>query len=115
MLAWVSKVTGDPVHGAVQLDLALRDGVRICQLMAVIMPDCPARQPILAGTIEASIKPAKLNKVILVSEFYTCTRQAHRTNIQQFLREVEQYGVPDRFLFQVRSAGRYHGMGWVVH
>ena len=60
MLAWVSKVTGDPVHGAVQLDLALRDGVRICQLMAVIMPDCPARQPILAGTIEASIKPAKL-------------------------------------------------------
>ena len=67
--------------GAVQIDFYLRDGVRICQLMNRIKENSINKHEIVTGNIEA-----------------------HRQNIQLFLTAVKSYGVPTKYLFEVRQA-----------
>ena len=66
--------------GAVQIDFFLRDGVRICQLMNKIKADSINKQDIITGNIEA-----------------------HKNNIQLFIEAAAKYGVPDKYLFQVKE------------
>ena len=65
--------------GAVQIDFFLRDGVRICQLMNKIKAESINKQDIITGNIEA-----------------------HKNNIQHFIEAAGKYGVPDKYLFQVK-------------
>ena len=71
-------------QGAVQIDFFLRDGVRICQLINKIKPSAICKQEIVTGTTEAN-----------------------RTNILNFLKAAELYGVPARFLFEVQICLKY--------
>ena len=63
--------------GAVQIDFFLRDGVRICQLMNKIKENSINKQEIITGNIDA-----------------------HRGNIQAFIKAARTYGVPDKYLFE---------------
>ena len=63
--------------GAVQIDFFLRDGVRICQLMNKIKENSINKQEIITGNIDA-----------------------HRANIQAFIKAARTYGVPDKYLFE---------------
>ena len=66
-------------QGAVQIDLFLRDGVKICQLMNKIHEGAIKKHSIMAGTTEA-----------------------RKNNINLFLEAVRAYGVPSKYLFEVR-------------
>ena len=63
--------------GAVQIDFFLRDGIRICQLMNKIKENSINKQEIITGNIDA-----------------------HRGNIQAFIKAARTYGVPDKYLFE---------------
>ena len=60
-----------------QIDFFLRDGIRICQLMNKIKENSINKQDIITGNVEA-----------------------HRGNIQAFLRAAHTYGVPNKYLFE---------------
>ena len=94
VLEWIAKVIMEPLQvksvtvcerkqfhfnfkGAVQIDFFLRDGVRICQLMNKIKENSINRQEIITGNIDA-----------------------HRANIQAFIKAARTYGVPDKYLFE---------------
>merc|ERR1712130_26711 len=78
VLEWIAKVIQEPLQGSVQIDFFLRDGVRICQLINKIKENSISKQEIITGNIEA-----------------------HRKNIQQFLKAAGRYGVPEKYLFEV--------------
>ena len=67
-------------QGTVQLDLQLRDGVRICQLMNKLR--------------EASIPHTDIT---------TGSTDSKRSNIQLFLEAAQEYGLPQQYLFEVRG------------
>ena len=72
--------TPSPPQGTVQLDLQLRDGVRICQLMNKLR--------------EASIPHTDIT---------TGSTDSKRSNIQLFLEAAQEYGLPQQYLFEVRG------------
>jgi len=78
VMEWVAKVIAEPLQGSVQIDLFLRDGVKICQLINRIKEDSIKSHNIMAGTTEA-----------------------RKNNIQLFLHAVLAYGVPSKYLFEV--------------
>ena len=67
------------MQGGVQIDLFLRDGVKICQLMNKIKEGAIKKDSIMAGTTEAK-----------------------KNNIHLFLEAATAYGVPTKYLFEVK-------------
>ena len=67
-------------QGSVQIDFFLRDGVRICQLINKIKENSISKHEIITGNIDA-----------------------HRKNIQHFLKAAGGYGIPDKYLFEVET------------